>query len=208
MNMFVYILGRIPLTIVVSSAKWKPNTLSWLVMVSLYADALYWVQCVYRVYLLCVSYEISSIELNYINITKSLVEQCDGELVYWNTFSVHILIDILVALYLWTNSLLCAQSSAPNIPLRSDLISSGLQFFICDFMLVIRPSTKQIILRCHEFGSPIIWMNFFGFIIFVSVTNWSHYHYHYRSLLLETTKHWSGRSSTYDMYKRQLWTDP
>ena len=70
---------------------------------------------------LCVSYERSSIGLNYINIAKRPVEQWEGGFLFFIVrhsvhyqirpgilrFSVHILIALLVLLYLCTKIPLC-----------------------------------------------------------------------------------------------------
>ena len=83
MNIFVYIIGRIPPPILLAQqGEAQYSRLSghgvtlcrWFVLSTL---------CVLSV--LCVSYERSSIGLNYINITKIPVEQSEGWLYYCKT---------------------------------------------------------------------------------------------------------------------------
>ena len=83
MNIFVYILGRIPPKVLLAQqseiqysrlAGHGVTLCRWFVLSTL---------CVKSV--LCVSYERSSIGLNYINIAKRPVEQLEGWLGYYKT---------------------------------------------------------------------------------------------------------------------------
>ena len=81
MNIFVYILGRIPpkkLLAQQSEAQYSR-------LAGLWCHSMQMVCTEYSVCVectVCVSYERSSIGLNYINIVKRPVEQWEGELVY------------------------------------------------------------------------------------------------------------------------------